>query len=114
MTPNARIGARPYASAASRRSSSNKVLGHVRVAGVETMGHCSGAALREARSGRTEGRTSPLQRSGLWGVRSMAGLGLTAWPYPTSRRKAQYTPMPICTANAENRSVTASADSELR
>ena len=34
--------------------------------------------------------------------------------YPRSRRKAQYTPMPIWTVNAENRSVTASVDSELR
>ena len=35
---------------------SNEGLGHVHVAGVKAMGHFSGPELREARSGRTEGK----------------------------------------------------------
>ena len=59
-------------------------------------------------SGGPKGAKRPLERPLDGGVRPHR----TA--YPRSRRMAQYTPMPICTANAENRSVTAIADSELR
>ena len=34
-------------------------LGHVHVAGVQAIGHFSGAAWRQARSGRTEGNRGP-------------------------------------------------------